>query len=67
MLTPRGQPQRLTPGDGGKLSLEILDVVIFTIPGGQLRAVEEKLAVIARANQELEAFHRARAGRTPTA
>lgn len=34
----------------------------FAIPGGQLRAVEEKLAVIVRANEELEKFHRARAG-----
>ena len=33
----------------------------FAIPGSQLAAVEEKLAVIVRANQELEKFHRARA------
>jgi uncharacterized protein (DUF169 family) len=33
----------------------------FAIPGPQLDAVEEKLAVIVRANQELEKFHRARA------
>jgi uncharacterized protein (DUF169 family) len=33
----------------------------FAIPGPQLGAVEEKLAVIVRANQELEKFHRARA------
>jgi uncharacterized protein (DUF169 family) len=33
----------------------------FAIPGSQLRAVEEKLAVIIRANKELEKFHRARA------
>jgi uncharacterized protein (DUF169 family) len=33
----------------------------FAIPGAQLDAVEEKLAVIVRANQELEKFHRARA------
>jgi uncharacterized protein (DUF169 family) len=33
----------------------------FAIPGGQLRAVEEQLAVIVHANQELEKFHRARA------
>ena len=38
----------------------------FAIPGGQLRAVEESLAVIVRANQELEKFHRARAAGTPT-
>jgi uncharacterized protein (DUF169 family) len=38
----------------------------FAIPGPQLRAVEENLAVIVRANQELENFHRARAA-TPTA
>ena len=34
----------------------------FAIPGAQLRAVEDSLAVIVRANQELEKFHRARAG-----
>jgi len=32
----------------------------FAIPGEQLLAVEEKLAVIVRANLELEKFHRAR-------
>jgi len=37
----------------------------FAIPGAQLAAVEEKLAVIVRANQELEKFHRARAGAPP--
>src|SRR6185436_19018420 len=31
----------------------------FAIPGPHLGAVEEKLAVIVRANQELETFHRA--------
>jgi uncharacterized protein (DUF169 family) len=35
----------------------------FAIPGSQLAAVEEKLAVIVRANQELEKFHRKRAAR----
>jgi hypothetical protein len=35
----------------------------FAIPGGHLQAVEEKLAVIVRANEELEKFHRARAER----
>ena len=39
----------------------------FAIPGAQLGAVEEKLAVIVRANQELEKFHRGRAAATPTA
>ena len=39
----------------------------FAIPGLQLGAVEEKLAVIVRANQELEKFHRGRAAATPTA
>jgi uncharacterized protein (DUF169 family) len=34
----------------------------FAIPGPQLGAVEENLAVIVRANQELEKFHRERAG-----
>jgi uncharacterized protein (DUF169 family) len=33
----------------------------FAIPGPHLGAVEEKLAAIVRANQELEKFHRARA------
>jgi uncharacterized protein (DUF169 family) len=37
------------------------DEAYFAIPGSQLRAVEERLAVIVRANQELEKFHRARA------
>ncbi len=39
----------------------------FAIPGLQLGAVEEKLAVIVRANQEMEKFHRGRASATPTA
>jgi uncharacterized protein (DUF169 family) len=33
----------------------------FAIPGPHLAALEEKLAVIVRANMELETFHRARA------
>jgi uncharacterized protein (DUF169 family) len=33
----------------------------FAIPGNALSAVEEKLAIIVRANAELEKFHRARA------
>ncbi len=37
----------------------------FAIPGAQLAAVEEKLAVIVRANGELEKFHRARASARP--
>ena len=43
------------------------DEAYFAIPGEQLRAVEERLAVIIRANQELERFHRARFGSTPAA
>ncbi len=39
----------------------------FAIPGPHLRAVEEKLAVIVRANEELEKFHRGRAAAMPTA
>lgn len=35
----------------------------FAVPGAQLSAVEKNLAAIVRANQELEKFHRARAGR----
>ena len=38
----------------------------FAIPGPQLAAVEESLAVIVRANQALEKFHRARAAAPPT-
>jgi uncharacterized protein (DUF169 family) len=33
----------------------------FAIPGAQLALIEQKLAVIVHANQELEKFHRARA------
>jgi len=36
------------------------DEAYFAIPGAQLAAVEEKLAVIVHANQELEKFHRGR-------
>src|SRR4029450_9091719 len=39
----------------------------FAIPRAQPGAVEENLAVIVRANQELEKFHRGRAAATPTA
>ena len=39
----------------------------FAIPGLRLDAVEEKLALIVRANQEMEKFHRGRAAATPTA
>jgi uncharacterized protein (DUF169 family) len=39
----------------------------FAIPGAQLAAVEESLATIVNANQELEKFHRARAAAAPTA
>ena len=35
----------------------------FAIPGSQLGAVEESLAVIVRANVALEQFHRGRATR----
>jgi uncharacterized protein (DUF169 family) len=38
----------------------------FAIPGAQIHRVEEHLAVIMRANQALEQFHRARAT-SPTA
>jgi uncharacterized protein (DUF169 family) len=37
------------------------DDAYFAIPGAQLAALEEKLGVIVRANEELEKFHRARA------
>jgi len=37
------------------------DDAYFAIPGPQLRLVEEQLAVIVRANRELETFHRSRA------
>jgi uncharacterized protein (DUF169 family) len=39
----------------------------FAIPGQQLDAIEESLAVIVRANEALEQFHRARAAVPPTA
>jgi len=39
----------------------------FAIPGPQLGLIEEHLAVIVRANRELEKFHQARATSTPTA
>ena len=39
----------------------------FAIPGAQLRALEEKLAVIVGVNRELEKYHRARAAGAPTA
>lgn len=37
------------------------DEAYFAIPGAHLQAVEDHLAVIVRANDELEKFHRARA------
>jgi uncharacterized protein (DUF169 family) len=37
----------------------------FAIPGDQLRTVEDSLAVIVRANEELEKFHRVRAMQAP--
>jgi uncharacterized protein (DUF169 family) len=37
----------------------------FAIPGADLGAIEDHLAIIVRANQELEKFHRARAAATP--
>jgi uncharacterized protein (DUF169 family) len=40
------------------------DEAYFAIPGAALAAVEAKLATIVRANDELEKFHRARAGAT---
>ena len=41
------------------------DEAYFAIPGSQLEAVEQKLATIVRANEELEKFHRARAAAPP--
>ena len=38
----------------------------FAVPGSLLGAIEEYLAVIVRANQELEKFHMGRAAATPT-
>jgi uncharacterized protein (DUF169 family) len=43
------------------------DEAYFAIPGGHLQAIEEQLAVIVRANEELEKFHRARLVSTTTA
>jgi uncharacterized protein (DUF169 family) len=39
----------------------------FAVPGSQLAAIEQSLAVIVRANEQLEAFHRARAAAPPDA
>ena len=36
------------------------DEAYFAIPGAALATVEERLAVMVRANQELEKFHRSR-------
>ena len=47
--------------------LQISVEAYFAIPGLQLGAVEEKRAVIVRANQERETFHRGRAAAPPTA
>jgi uncharacterized protein (DUF169 family) len=38
------------------------DEAYVAIPGGQVRRVEERLIAIVHANEELEKFHRARAG-----
>ena len=43
------------------------DEAYFAIPGGHLPAIEEKLAVIVGANEELEKFHRARVVNLATA
>jgi uncharacterized protein (DUF169 family) len=43
------------------------DEAYFAVPGGQIDHLVEKLAVIVRANQELETFHRGRAGGLPRA
>jgi uncharacterized protein (DUF169 family) len=39
----------------------------FAVPGAQLGAIEKSLAVIVRANEALETFHRARATAAPSA
>jgi hypothetical protein len=38
----------------------------FAVPGAHLDAIEQSLGVVVRANEQLEAFHRARAA-APTA
>jgi uncharacterized protein (DUF169 family) len=43
------------------------DEAYFAVPGGQIDHLVEKLEVIVRANQELETFHRGRAGGLPRA
>jgi uncharacterized protein (DUF169 family) len=43
------------------------DEAYFAIPGAHLAAIEDRLAVVIRANQALEQFHRERATATPTA
>ena len=62
-------PQAMRTG-GGVLSLGCIgnrvytgladDELYFALPGSQLGAVAEKLATIARANEELEKYHRQR-------
>lgn len=42
------------------------DEAYFAIPGTELHAIEEKLAVVLRANRELEEFHRSRAAGSET-
>jgi hypothetical protein len=44
------------------------DIEAYTArPGAQPGVVEKKVAIIVRANQELEKFHRARAAAAPAA
>ena len=48
---------------GNRVYTELADEEFyFAVPGPHLEAVTEKLSVIVRANEELEGFHRARAG-----
>jgi uncharacterized protein (DUF169 family) len=41
------------------------DEMYLAVPGNQVEAIVEKLAVIVHANRELEQFHRARAASSP--
>ena len=61
--------QSLTWGEGlGVVTLHSLASFLwYQLPVKWLVDLEEKLAVIVRANQEMEKFHRGRAAATPTA
>ena len=66
-LTRRGPPPA-SAASGNRVYTGADDnEAYFAIPGPQFGVVEESLAVIVRANEELEKFHRGRAAASPTA